>query len=257
MIIKKYLTLLLLGFVYINIQANTEDEQDNEIIRIIPSENDDIIRHLPIYRFCDNEVGLFMNSFLSSIADFPIRHDPIILITNTNNASDYYKRYYNIKLPEDCVLLHLTDWDPSILKGARGAIPLPNNRFGIILSESTEWLEQLNIKETNNILSIYYGKSYLDKDDNVIIMRMTTSYDIWAVLKILDDNKVDPLMIYNIKDPIQNFADLNSKFDWIEEFYKKHGLPAGCGYYEQEALHQYDKSTKTQKDVKISLPDRL
>lgn len=261
MIIKRYLTLLLLGLVYINIQANIEVVKDNEIIEIIPSSNDDIICHLPIYRFCDNEVGLFINSFMSTIADFPF-HDPIILISSTDNASALAYQalvYYNIKLPEDCVSLQLTSWDPGILKEAKGAIPLPNNKYGILLSDSSEWLKELNIKGTDHILSIYYGNSYLPKDDDVIfIEHMVTSYDIWAVLEILDDNKVNPLMIYNLDLPIQKFPDLNSKFDWIEQFYREHGLPAGCGYYDQKDFSKPDDSfNKFIKELKTNIPEKL
>lgn len=258
MIIKRYLTLLLLGLVYINIQANIEVVKDNEIIEIIPSSNDDIIKQLPIYQFCDNEVGFFINSFMSTIANFRF-HDPIILISSTDNVPDNSgAAYYNIELPEDCILLQLRSWDPGILKEAKGAIPLPNNKYGILLSDSSEWLEELNIKGTDQILSIYYGNSYLAKDDNVVfIEHMTTSYDIWAVLEILDDNKVNPLMIYNIDLPIQKCPDLNSKFDWIEQFYREHGLPAGCGYYDQKNLYDSKNKNGIITDFEIIIPEKL
>ena len=256
MIIKRYLTLLLLVFVFINVQANVEDVKDNEIIKIIPSNNDDIVRHLPVYRFCDNEVGLFINSFLSSLADFPF-YDPVILISNTNNAPDYFALELT-KLPKDCVLLQMKTWDQRILKQARGAIFLPNNKTGIILSDSKEWLEQLNIEETNNILSIYYGKSYRSKNNNGIYLEyMIDSRFIWAVLKILDDNKVNPLMIYNSCFPIQNYEDLNSKFDWIEQFYREHGLTPGCEYYDQENIFEKRRDKGIKMDFEIIIPEKL
>ena len=233
----KQFIILLVCFLSVTCKIFCEEIKSQEIIEIIPSSNDDIIKQLPIYQFCDNEVGLFINSFMSTIADFRF-DDPIILISSTDNVPDNSAAaYYNIELPEECVLLQLRSWDPGILKEAKGAIPLPNNKYGILLSDSSEWLEELNVKGTDQILSIYYGKSYLAKDDDVVfIEHMATSYYIWAVLEILDDNKVNPLIIYNVDLPIQNCPDLNSKFDWIEQFYREHGLPAGCGYYEQENL---------------------
>lgn len=222
--ISCFLLLVLSSF---NEKIYGYEHSKDKLIEIIPSNDEDIIKKMPVYEFSEDAVGSFMDLFLGSITEFHY-NDPIIIITDTDET----KAYYDIELPEDCVFLKLTDWDADIINQSKGVVLLPNDKYGLIFSDNKGWLSLLNLLETEKIFTVKYGKSYITPG-LPILNYVTTSYDIWAVLKVWENKKVEPLMIYNILRPIQRFTDMNEEFDWIEDFYKKHNYQAGCGYYNQ------------------------
>lgn len=175
---------------------------------------------------------------------------PLIIITNTNDVDNEYTI-----LPSDCLYLKLYEWDINKLTESKGAILLANNTIGLIFSDANKWLDSIQLVKTNNIFRICIGQSYIPKD-MICLDKMSSSYDLWAVLKILPSGKVDPIMIYNIVTPIQEFHKLNDKFNWIEEYYKEIGWPSGCGYYKQRSLDPYIRIEERLKKKPILPPSK-
>lgn len=225
---------------FVSIRPYTISDDNNESI-IIPANKDNLIKRLPVYEFNDSVVGLFMQRFVTTMSEMHLTSmtklsslDDIVSIRSTDDVRYNYK-----KLPLHCILVDYVSWSEDIIKKSVGIIRLPNHKYGIIYSDSEEWCRLLNLSRTDNTIEIYYGKSYIPnlEKDEFFMNEWTTSYYYWAVLKIIDNKKVDPLMIYNINLPIQTDEEMNAKFNWIEDFYKKHDLPAGCGYYDQKIIH--------------------
>lgn len=220
----------------------TSEKTDEGLVIRIPEDSADIKRVLPIYEFKNDVEGRFLYDYLVSMTELPYR-DPVIVIKNTNDLDvvkfvDFIAReaeYKGMNLPENEIFLRLSSWQwQDNFKRCKGVVILPKNHYGLIYSDSKEWLDKLHLMKSNECVTAYYGQSC--KEKGVAYIDCTTSYDIWAVLTVLNNGKVDPLMMYNLAMSLQSDASLITKFAWIEDFYKKHNLPEGCGYYNQPIL---------------------
>ncbi len=215
---------------------------DDQLTVRIAANHADINKTMPVYEFEDDAAGEFLTDFLTSITELPYKGS-VILIKNTDDTDvvkfvdriKYDVELYDMVLPENCVFLRQTGWTEDYVKQCEGIVILPNRYYGLIFSDSKEWLDKLHLKKADKTMTVYYGESNKKKGVEYLD-DMLICYDIWAVLDILPNGKVDPLMIYNNTMSVQNDAKMSGRFDWIEDFYKRHNLPAGCGYYSQPVL---------------------
>jgi len=114
----------------------------------------------------------------------------------------------------------------------KGVILNSPSTLGIIYDDSEEWISKLHLRRTDKIMTLMIGKSFTE-NTRYNYMTMLTSIDLWTVLDILPNGKVDPLLFYNMIYDIRGSERLARKFDWIEAFYTRYNLPTGCGYYDQ------------------------
>lgn len=249
------LTLFFAGLLLMSADCHARENYsksgDGQLTVRIAANHADINKTMPVYEFEDDAAGEFLTDFLTSITELPYK-DSVILIRNTDDADvvkfvdriKYNVELYDMILPENCVFLRQTGWKEDYIKQCEGIVILSNRYYGLIFSDSKEWLDKLHLKKADKTITIYYGES--NKKKGVEYLDMLICYDIWAVLDVLPNGKVDPLMIYNNTMSVQNDARMSGRFDWIEDFYKRHNLPAGCGYYNQPTLNpEYRKALPT------------
>lgn len=184
---------------------------------------------LPIYKFDDDLEGQFISDFCDSLLKIG-SWSSCIFIQKSDSASNSYLR----QMPQDAIYLNVREIMENILSQSKGLILLDNNRFGLIGSNDKIFLENLHLTETSDSILL---KTVKPQDNNKYIIFLYDT-DIWAVLKKPSEGKVEPLMIYKSSNPIQQGLnpEFTRPFDWVEEFYLKHNLPAGAAFESQTKL---------------------
>lgn len=188
---------------------------DQPLIRVYPGKvsGPDIIRNLPLYEYEKDDTGLFLQQFTDSLLTI----DPMCSIYYITPSKGADFRYANIlkdkiKLPDDGILIFATYWFFGNLEKAKGVIRTSKNKLGVIFDDNTQWLEQLHLRPTGDIMTVMYGKDF---PEPYPVWHFTNELDAWAVVRLNDDGQVRPVMIYNMTRPIDDFPRWSNKFDWI------------------------------------------
>lgn len=176
---------------------------------------DDVIPHvktkmkIPIYEFKKNNTGIFINRLSDTIAKYDYMSCRI-LYTVTHDSMEYS-------------ILASKYITPTIISKIKGVIIQNDNKIIAILNNDPKWINKMGLQTTGhnaNIL-IHYNVPYvLEGDDN----------EYSCIMHVLPCGKVD---IYNLRfngNEISNYPPKKQHFNWIRQFYIKHGYTSGCKY---------------------------
>lgn len=199
------------------------------------SDEEYVVENIPVYEFKNDIEGRFLKRFSDSIlanADYPV----VVYLNIVNAENRQERRVYDY----DPNLLYVINWSisPETLKALKGVVRLSDDKIGLLINLSEEWLSKLHVRETNYVMKICTGASYRPTQvpGNPIRLYGIYGIEIAAVLDIGSDSKVNPLVLFCCGLPIQKdtqIADLKHAFNWIEAYYKDNWLPSDCGYYHQ------------------------
>ena len=112
------------------------------------------------------------------------------------------------------------------LDNVAGVLLTEKGRPILILDDNPLWLANMPFHTTGDSIEIDYSTKYRTG------FYMIYENDFVSALRVTKDGKVNPMTLRNNLANIQKHKEHES-FDWIEPFYKAHGLPSGCGYYDQ------------------------
>lgn len=189
---------------------------------------EDYQRTVPVYKFRDDVVGNFFKQFcdtFSRLNELPL----IEMVQPVGFACPGYEGN-----PSEYTALSSRLSNGIYLKRAVGAIPLDDGEVILITlnyPNYRRWLADIHLDETRDSITLKYEIS-----KSVLVECNEAQYS--AVLRVLNDKKVDPVSIRNVTLSIQNTREKRC-FNWIEEYYKKNGLAPGCGYYNQFDFSKY------------------
>lgn len=231
------------------IEGSYYNPHNNPFIRVYPiSHINDCEKEMPIYEFEENTQGDFLREFVDSLATM----DSLSSIIKIQSISQF-KNLNTVPL-DNWIILNTSFWNEDAIEECKGVIINSNHRLSLIFDDDPSWIDKLNLKKTPNSLTIKIGKSYLKEKP---ILWFLDDIEIWAVLEIQSNNKIDPIMIYNRIEPIQDIEKYIKKFDWIELFYKTHNLPEGCGFYRQPSFEQLLRSREHESRQQVVPPSTL
>ena len=192
---------------------------------------------LPLYRFSETTAGEFMRNFCDTL--FFNAYYPALGIKELLKDNEFTVKSILI--------------DKQGLEDAKGCIKI--GRHGIILIDnvSSNFLKDIGLIKTDTVMQIEYGDIPNCKKNPVF----TTSIEFHCRLKIEPTGKINPVELYNLTIRIQDDKWKSHIFDWIEQFYREHGLQAGCGYYDQKNLYDSKNKNGIITDFEIIIPDNL
>lgn len=208
------------------ISGSSYNLNGDPMIRVYPEDMEDRVKNLPIYEFKDDTEGSFFRQFTDSLAAFCHRYD-VMKILHTENLRYEYVDH----LPDSMILITKSVWWKDTLEKCKGVVITSDNKLLLLFDNDSQWINKLHLQRTRDIMTIMMGKSY---SKGLPILHFTSSIQVWAVLDVLPDHKVEPLMIYNLNTPIQGLKGATARFDWIDDFYRAHNLPVGCGFQRQK-----------------------
>lgn len=249
-----YFAVFILQCVCFAMPSYGQEKITENIVKMeIPNEEDDIKKGLPLYEFKNDSTAAFIKKF----ADTIIGDDNLVLIEKTDFAkNDYMPK--GLKMPEDCIFIkavgayYLKNSNKKYMNECKGAIILSTYQVGLIFSDSEDWINELHLNKTEKTLILCSGKSY--RPENWTFM-LYDDYDPWAVLKVLPDGKVDPLMIYYMYYPVQQSERHWNRYNWMAGFYKDEDWHPG--YYDQPNLDPDYIRAKEQQKPKVFPPDGI
>lgn len=231
-------------------------------------EGEDIHVTVPLYRFKDNVEGRFIERVADSIAcndklPFLFARKPReirdsnlpadlneYMVLHSRRASGVFDNNRN---PWDCPYEEIT-----------GAFLLTGKTVGLIFDASEQWLANMNLVKTDDTVTLNFGLSYRKEGYIYMDVDMILDTEFTAILHVEEGGKVNPLYIYQLGAPIQeSYESVRNIMDWIPEYYESHGLPAGCGFYDQKRLNErqyhllcfYNIIPKMSTETKEQKPD--
>lgn len=177
--------------------------------------------NVPVYELNRDIAGEFLERFCRTMSEIDTSA-PILYI---DVADPSERKWFEGDL-SDYLYVFGNEITKTRLLEACGAILLSGCKTIVILSDNPHWMNHMPFHKTDDILTIKYGTDYGKK------IHMLSGGGYTAALRVMIDGKIDPVSIRREWTGIQSLNDSDA-FDWIEPFYKSHGLPAGCGYYDQ------------------------
>lgn len=186
-------------------------------------------RMVPLYRFRNDVVGNFFKQFCDTFAvltDYPV----IEILRPVAFACPGYDGN-----PADYTAIRSNLTDRKYVQRALGAILLENGQIAVIYPNydtQDGWFDNIHLDETSDSITLKYGNY------KGLPMEACDERDYSAVLRVLDDKKVD---LVSMRQITTNICDKDRKryLDWIEDYYREHGLAPGCSYYTQFDFDRY------------------
>lgn len=206
-------------------------------------EGEDIHITVPLYRFKDNVEGRFIERVADSIAC----HDdlPFLLarepreIRDSNLPADVNEYMVLCSKSSSMVFDDHRDLWGCPYEEITGAFLLTGKNVGLIFDASEHWLSNMNLEKTDDTVTLNFGLSYRKEGYIYIDVDGIVDAEFTAVLHVEEGGKVNPLYIYQLGVPIQeSYVSVRNIMDWIPEYYESHGLPLGCGFYDQKRLNE-------------------
>ncbi len=216
-----------------------------------PTYWEDVTKELPLYVFKRDSTTMFIQQF----ADTLLGDNQILLIKSSDNA-----KYEKNSLPKGNIFvqgissLYMDKRSNEYMNECKGVVILSQyeGKIGLLFSDCSSFIDKLHLTKTNNKVLLCSGESYQPKN---WIRLNYSDYDAWAVLKVLPDGKVDPLMLYYGYYPVQLYEPYYRRYSWMADFYK--GTDWHPGYLDQEILDPDYIRAKEQQKPKVFPPDRI